>query len=100
MVIVIARGVCQPGKRAALLEAAKPVIEAARLEPGCLAYSAYADCMDENVALFHEVYASEAACMEHMARPYTQALIAGAGAFLAAPPSIVMHTVSGSKSLT
>lgn len=99
MIIVIAKVACQPGKRAALLEAAKAVILETRKEPGCLSYSAYADAMDENGVIFYEEYASEAACMEHMAKPYTQALIGAAGNFVAAPPTITMHTVSGSKPL-
>jgi len=99
MVIVIARVTCQPGKRAALLEAARPVIEATRQEPGCISYAAHADSMDETRVLFCEEYASEAACMAHMAQPYTQALIAAAPQFVAAPPSIIMHTISASKAL-
>ncbi|HRJ69854.1 MAG TPA: putative quinol monooxygenase [Beijerinckiaceae bacterium] len=99
MVIVIARITCQPGKRAALLDAARAAIVETRKEPGCISYSAYADSMDENLAIFYEEYASEAACMEHMGRPYTQALIAAAPQFVAAAPSIIMHGVSGSRTL-
>lgn len=99
MVIVIARVLCQPGKRSALLEAARPVIEATRREPGCISYAAYADSIDQNSAIFCEEYASEAACHAHMAQPYTQELIAAAPHYVAAPPAVVMHTVSASKSL-
>jgi quinol monooxygenase YgiN len=99
MVIVIAKVVCQPGKRTALLEAARAVTIETRKERGCLSYSAYADSMDENGVIFYEEYESKAACMEHMAKPYTQALIGAAGNFVAAPPTITMHTVSGSEPL-
>lgn len=99
MIIVIARAVCQPGKRAALFEAARPVVEATRTEPGCISYALCADTSDENVALFVEQYASETACREHMAKPYTQALISGSGAFLAEAPTMVMHKVSASTDL-
>ena len=65
----------KPGAREAFIEAARPCIEAARSEPGCLTYDLMASTLDDNMLTLIEGYESQTALDAHMKHEYTSLFI-------------------------
>ena len=86
MLIVHVRAMIKPESREAFLAAVREVITRTRREPGALSYSCYEDVLEPNLFIFHEEWRSERDLDDHLAQPYTQALLADAGQWVAAAP--------------
>ena len=99
MLIIHVRAVIKPESREAFLAAARQVIAQTRQEPGSLSYSCYEDLAELNVFIFYEEWRTQADIDAHLAKPYTQAFLAAAGQWVAAPPVLMLHDVANSRAL-
>src|SRR3954447_19449226 len=99
MLIIHVRAVIKPESREAFMAAARDTIAQTRQEPGSLSYSYYEDIAEPNVFIFYEEWRMQADIDAHLAQPYTQALLAAAAQWVAAPPVMVLHDVASSNSL-
>ena len=99
MLIVHVRAAIKPDCRHAFLAAARSVIAQTPREPGALSYSCYEDIGEPNLFIFHEEWRTAEDLEAHLAQPYTQALLADAAGWVAAPPVLTRHEVSASSAL-
>jgi quinol monooxygenase YgiN len=65
VITLIAKLTAQPGKRAELIEALRPVIKGTEAEEGTLTYVLFEEPKDEDVLWFHEEYTDDAALAAH-----------------------------------
>lgn len=70
MVIVIAKFMAKPGKKAQMVAAAQDLIAATRQEEGCISYSLLEDPYAENSLTFIEEWADKAALERHFTMPH------------------------------
>jgi len=73
----------QPGKRAELLAAFAPMLDAVAAEPGTLVYSINTDDADADVVWVFEQYADDAALASHSSSDAMKALMGTMGPLLA-----------------
>ena len=99
MLIIHVRAIIKPESREAFLAVARDVIAQTRREPGSLSYSCYEDIAEPNVFIFYEEWRMQADIDAHLAQPYTQALLAAAAQWVAAPPVVMLHDVANSSPL-
>jgi quinol monooxygenase YgiN len=99
MLIIHVRAIIKPESREAFLTAARDVIAQTREEPGSLSYSCYEDISEPNVFVFYEEWRAQADIDAHLAKPYTQALLAAAADWVSAPPIMMVHEVANSRPL-
>jgi quinol monooxygenase YgiN len=76
------------GQEKALMELAKPCVEATRKEKGCIAYDLQQDLDDPTKFILYERWKSPTALEEHMAEEHTKKLLASWGALMDGPASV------------
>ncbi|MDX3862206.1 putative quinol monooxygenase [Streptomyces europaeiscabiei] len=94
MLIVIGSARALPGRRAALVSAARAVATQSRADEGCESYGFYADLTDDETILSVEIWRDQAALDAHMEHPHTQEFLAAAGSLVAGTPTMRFHTVA------
>lgn len=65
MLVVTAKFDVKPGKKGALLEAAKDYIKITRTDPGCLSFNLYSSTETENQLMFFEEWENRASLDAH-----------------------------------
>jgi quinol monooxygenase YgiN len=93
MLIVIGDATAAPGRRDALVTAARAVAEATRRDHGCLAYSFAADIEDEDRILSIEIWADQAALDAHLDHAHTAEFLAVAPGLVAGEPVMAFYDV-------
>lgn len=73
MILVSGTIVIDPAKVVRALELTRPLVEATRAEPGCLAYGFYADPQDHSRFLLYEEWEDQAALDAHSASEHLAA---------------------------
>ncbi len=93
MLVVLSSAVAAPGRRDRLVEAARAVAAATRLDDGCVSYHFAADLDDPDRVLGVEVWADRAALDQHMAHDHTQAFLAAVPDLITGEPTSAFHDV-------
>ena len=70
MIVVIAKFMALPGKKAEMLAAAQDLIAATRKEEGCISYTLLDDPYVENSLTFLEEWTDKAALQSHTTTPH------------------------------
>ncbi len=73
MIHLIATLTIRPGSFAAVIEAAKPCLEATRAEAGCISYDLHVDVADDTRLVFIERWENRAALEAHFKAPHLKA---------------------------
>ncbi|MEM9038083.1 MAG: putative quinol monooxygenase [Actinomycetota bacterium] len=99
--IVIVGAISVPAEqRTALLEEARPMIEAAREEEGCIEYSFLPDPFDGSIVRIVEEWRSNEDLIEHFTFPHTKAVGELIGRAGAERLQITKHLVTWSGSVS
>lgn len=93
MVIVIGSARALPGRREALVAAARDVALATRGDEGCESYGFYADLTDEEVIVSVEVWRDQEALDAHIAHEHTQEFLRRTADLLDGTPTMAFHQV-------
>lgn len=93
MLVVLSSAVAAPGRRDQLVEAARAVAAATRLDDGCVSYDFAADLDDPDRVLGVEVWADRSALDRHLAHDHTKAFLAAVPGLIAGEPTMVFHDV-------
>lgn len=85
------------GKEKAMLDAARPCVEATLKEKGCLAYELNQDLEDPTKFVFYERWRSPAALEEHFAAAHTKKLLGAIGGIADGAPKFAIYRKAGDK---
>ena len=79
------------GEEKALMDLAKPCVEATRKEKGCIHYDLQQDLDDPTKFILYERWKSPAALEAHMAEEHTKKLLASWGKHMDGPASVRLY---------
>lgn len=96
MIIVEARIALNPGKKAAFIEAAQPVIAATRKEAGNIVYELLASTENENELMYFERWTDRGALDAHIKSAHMQAWTKTREelALVAGPSEVVVYDIA------
>lgn len=97
MVVVTARIVARPDKRAETAEVVAALTGPSRADAGCRSYRWYVDLEDPNAFSTIETWESGEHVDAHMAAPHTQAALSRLPELVAEPPQIIRYEVSSAQ---
>jgi PTH1 family peptidyl-tRNA hydrolase len=91
MLTIVAKNTVKPGTVDAFKEAAQPLIDGSRSEPGNIAYDLYEDVSDPNVLTFIERWQDQSAIDSHNNSPHFKAAEPKLGEFAAKDMDITIY---------
>ena len=97
-IVIFTRLTARPGRRADLLAAFAPLLDAVADEPGTEVFVMHTARDDADVVLFYEAYQDEAALATHRESEAVRAVIPRLGDLLVAPPEITYARPMGATS--
>lgn len=97
MITIIAKLTAQPGKRAELIDALRPLVAGTEAEEGTLTYTLLEEAADADVVWFYEQYADDAALAAHSSSEAMKAAGPALGALLAGRPELHILTKVAAK---
>ena len=97
-IVIFTRLTAIPGRRAELLAAFAPLVDAVAGEPGTEVFVMHTARDDADVVLFYEAYRDEAALATHRESEAVQAVVPRLGDLLAGPPEITYARPADARS--
>lgn len=88
-IAIFTRLTARPGRRAELIAAFTPLLEAVAREPGTEVFVMHTARDETDVVLFYEAYRDEAALATHRESEAVRSIVPLLGALLVAPPEII-----------
>lgn len=92
MLTVVAELIAKPGREAEVKQELLAMVEATRLEEGCVQYDLHVTTDQPGSFVFYENWTSREALDRHNASPHLQAFGAKAADLLAQPPRVLTYT--------
>jgi quinol monooxygenase YgiN len=93
VLLVIGDATAAPGRRDALLRAARDVAAATRADRGCLSYGFFADVEDPDRVVSIEAWVDRAALDAHLEHDHTRRFLQVVPGLVAGDPTMAFHEV-------